>query len=259
MTNQQTRALDELKNNWNQFGKDDPLFAILGEEGKSRNKWNREEFFATGVAEIGEAVDYVGGQVAELNFGKSLDFGCGVGRCTQALEQHFSSSVGVDISPSMVELAGQLVSESQNCSYVLNTVDDLSVFADEEFDFVYRSRVLQHIPPSLAELYIGEFFRVVKPGGVVLFQLPSERLTAGGMRSLSGRVRSFGKFIIGNTLLGAYRRIRYGTSAMMGMNVIDEATVRGLIESYGGRIEDVVNDGFAGPEYDSRRYCTVKI
>jgi hypothetical protein len=89
MTSQHEQELRDLNMNWNQFGKDDPLFAILGEAGKSRNKWNRDEFFATGLAEIDEAVGYVTGQIGELKFGKSLDFGCGVGRCTQALERHF--------------------------------------------------------------------------------------------------------------------------------------------------------------------------
>jgi SAM-dependent methyltransferase len=54
---------------------------------------------------------------------------------------------------------------------VLNERDDLSIFADGAFDFVFSFLVLQHMPPPLAESYLREF-RVLKPGGIGYFQMP---------------------------------------------------------------------------------------
>lgn len=245
--------------NWDQFGKDDPLWAILSEQGKSRNNWNQAEFFETGIREIDDAISYTIGRINNPIFGKAMDFGCGVGRCTQALAKHFSSAVGVDISPSMIDLANKFASGSDRCSYVLNTVDDLSIFADEEFDFVYSSRVLQHMPPSLAELYIGEFFRVTKPGGIVLFQLPSAVIELQVENPVVGRIKSIVKTMAGDAGLRLYRRMRFGTSAEMAMNVTAESQVRRIVESHSGRVEDVVNDGASGPTIESLRYCAVKV
>ena len=40
--------------------------------------------------------------------GRALDFGCGVGRLTQALARRFDTVVGVDVSPQMVRLANSI-------------------------------------------------------------------------------------------------------------------------------------------------------
>jgi len=259
MTDQRRNDLDELVMNWDQFGIDDPLGAILSEQVKSRNNWDYVEFFETGIAEIGEAIDYVTEKVGILSFGKALDFGCGIGRCTQALVNHFSLVTGVDISSSMIDLANDFTGDSDRCSYVLNTVDDLSLFADEELDFVYSSRVLQHMPVSLAERYIGEFFRVTKSGGVVLFQIPSANIEPVSLNTFVGRAKLTVKGLLGTAGLRLYRRIRYGSSAEMAMYVTPESQIKCIVESHGGRVVDVLDDGAAGPTIESFRYCAVKI
>jgi SAM-dependent methyltransferase len=55
-----------------------------------------------------------------------------------------------------------------------NTTDDLGLFEDESFDFIYTRLVLQHIPPEHALRYVDEFIRVLRPGGVAVFQAPGE-------------------------------------------------------------------------------------
>ncbi|MEO7862527.1 MAG: hypothetical protein ABIU05_19265 [Nitrospirales bacterium] len=44
--------LNELQKNWNQLGKQDPLWAILTQQDKKGNKWTPDEFFETGRREI---------------------------------------------------------------------------------------------------------------------------------------------------------------------------------------------------------------
>jgi SAM-dependent methyltransferase len=61
----------------------------------------------------------------------------------------------------------------------VNPADDLRLFPDNSFDLVYSNIVLQHMEPRYSESYIGEFIRVLKPGGMTYFQLPAEPDEAG--------------------------------------------------------------------------------
>ena len=41
---QHKQDLQNLRTNWNQFGEDDPLWAVLVEKDKARNKWDLADF-----------------------------------------------------------------------------------------------------------------------------------------------------------------------------------------------------------------------
>jgi SAM-dependent methyltransferase len=168
--------LQELQWNWNQFGKVDPLYAILTNPEKKENRWNEDEFFETGKNEVKAAIDSLEFLNPPLTFGRALDFGCGVGRLTQALCRHFEKCDGVDIALSMVELARQFNKFGDRCQYHVNTMDNLQLFDADIFDFIYSMIVLQHIEPRYTVQYIEEFIRVLKPGGIAVFQIPSEPL-----------------------------------------------------------------------------------
>lgn len=165
--------LKELKKNWDEFGKQDPLWAILTDPTKKNNNWNPDEFFKTGDEEITSVLK----SVESLEFPKSrkraLDFGCGVGRLTQALCPYFDECYGVDIAPSMIESARKYNRYGDRCKYYVNDSADLSLFEDNHFDFIYSKIVLQHIKPEYSKNYIKEFVRVLSPGGLLLFQVPS--------------------------------------------------------------------------------------
>ena len=99
--------LEELQENWDQFGKTDPLWAILTHPAKRFRKWGQDEFFRTGKEEIEGVMNKI--NLLKINFSKNkaLDFGCGVGRLSQALCAYFNEVQGVDIAPSMIELANK--------------------------------------------------------------------------------------------------------------------------------------------------------
>ena len=164
---------EDLKRNWDALGHDNPLWSILS----SQDTWDLEEFYATGRTEIANAL----ATLDELGIdpsGRALDFGCGAGRLTQALGALFDDVVGVDVAPAMIEIAEEHNRLGDRCTYVLNQAEDLSVFPDSQFDFVYSNIVLQHVGTKLAMGYITEFLRVAKPGSIVMFQVPSELVTA---------------------------------------------------------------------------------
>ena len=167
--------LDDLKKHWNTFAKTDPYWAILTDPSKKDGKWDIEEFFQTGTEHIKSIIAYIESLNLKLQKGSALDFGCGAGRLTQALCPFFAQCSGVDIAPAMIDLARTLNRYGEKCSYHVNTKSDLSLFSSNYFDFIYTWLVLQHIEPSYVKEYLKEFLRVLKPGGLLIFQLPSRR------------------------------------------------------------------------------------
>jgi len=164
--------LKDLQRNWDLLGKEDPLWAIITTDSKKGNKWDLGEFFASGDREIAELMQYLSDLGLHCARHRVLDFGCGVGRVTQPLSRHFTNVIGVDIAPSMIAQARALDREGR-CQFIVNDRADLSLFPDHQFDFIYSNIVLQHMRPVYSTGYIREFCRVLAPGGVAVFQVPS--------------------------------------------------------------------------------------
>lgn len=165
--------LKELQKNWDQFGKTDPLWAILANPSRRGGGWQPEEFFASGRREITNVMSKAEALGLPARRERALDFGCGVGRLTQALCAWFQHCCGVDIAPSMMELARRYNVCGDKCEYFLNTSEDLRMFPDAAFDLVYSNIVLQHMEPRYSTLYIREFVRVLQPQGLLVFQVPN--------------------------------------------------------------------------------------
>jgi ubiquinone/menaquinone biosynthesis C-methylase UbiE len=161
-------SLDKLKNAWEGLAGRDALSAILTDDSKAGGKWDIADFMATGDAEIETVLSHLSGigHPPDCN-GAALDFGCGVGRLTQALARRFASCVGVDISGEMIRQAESL-NHYSHCRYVASSSDRLP-FDDASFAFVYSNIVLQHVPRRHAKNYLREFVRVLAPAGVLVF------------------------------------------------------------------------------------------
>lgn len=185
--------LREVQDTWERLAQIDPLWAVLSEPDKRGRKWCPDDFLATGRLEIEHLLE----DLRSLGFDgreSALDFGCGAGRLSIALAAGFSQVVSVDISPTMVETARTFAGGASNIRFIVNDRDDLSVLAPGQFDLVYSNIVLQHMPPEAAAGYIREFYRVVRPGGFVVFQIPShlteEWLPGGGGSVLPEEARA---------------------------------------------------------------------
>lgn len=196
-------GLDDVRKTYEEFGKEDPFFAVLSDRRRQGGGWDPEEFFATGRAEIDEVLAHAEGVGVEIPRGRALDFGCGVGRLSQALARHFEAVTGVDISWSMLETAREHNAHPERVTYRVNTTPDLVQFESGSFDFIYSNITLQHVPRPAAEAYIGEFCRVLAPGGVAIFQVPDGIPFAPGslgarmMGFIRGPLRRFSKRIRG--------------------------------------------------------------
>ena len=257
--------LKGLKRNWNAFGKRDPLWAILTLDEKKGSKWDVEEFFAWGRDEIEKALESVSTLGLDVRRRRALDFGCGVGRLTQALAQHFEEAHGVDIAPSMIELAERYNRHGDRCRYHLNDQQDLRLFPDAWFDFIYSNITLQHMEPRYSRAYIREFVRVLAPEGVLVFQIPSEldpelqanalaqEALARGHPSLRSRIKPF----IPKTVLDLRQRILARRTPVMSAHGVPRAEVVEVLERSGGQVLDVRADAWT-PGWVAFRYFVTR-
>jgi ubiquinone/menaquinone biosynthesis C-methylase UbiE len=162
--------LEDLQTNWDKLGQEDAMWAVLTDPDKKGGKWVPAEFFATGEAQMAETFNQFSADGIKVNLGCALDFGCGVGRLTQALARRFSEAHGVDIAPSMIEQARKFNQFPDKCHYHQNPNSDLRLFPDQKFDFIFTYIVLQHIQGEFVLNYVHEFVRILRPGGIVMFQ-----------------------------------------------------------------------------------------
>lgn len=255
-------SLEKLKNDWDSLAERDALWAILTDSSKAGGKWDVAEFMATGDAEIKTVMSHLAGLGCMPNNDAALDFGCGVGRLTQALARHFASCVGVDISRQMIQQAESL-NRYAHCRYVANS-DAKLPFPDASFSFVYSNIVLQHVPRRLAKDYLREFVRVLAPGGVVVFGV-QDSFAAPDLSSLLIRVRQ---------ILRIRSRLKeaFGLgSGDMQMHCLPESVIRRVLSS--ARIVDIQITNTAAKDFNGKlvylreaptsgyigkQYCVVK-
>lgn len=162
----------------------------------------------------------------------ALDFGCGVGRLTRALSEHFDLACGVDIGPSLVARARVLNSAFPQCCFAVNPAADLRQFADAHFDLVYSELVLQRCPSTGTILScLEEFVRVTKSSGLVVFQLPSHIPLR---QRLQPRRRAYAVL----RRLGVGRDILYHSLGLhpVRMNSVAENTLRAELTRMGARV-----------------------
>lgn len=170
--------LHDLQRHWDAFGEQDPMWAILTDPARKGRRWTAEEFFATGVAEIEALMAEARGFGLPTGRRRALDFGCGLGRLTQALADHCDEALGLDVAPSMIAQATTFNRHGARVQYHVQTAPPFHQIASRSMDVVYTGRVLQHIAPVYAREYIRELARVVAPGGFLSFDVPSRWLDA---------------------------------------------------------------------------------
>lgn len=165
-------ALDRLKATWERLGKADPLWAVLTDPDRRHGRWDVDEFLDAGRQPIDTVREIV--EQAELSLGdRVLDFGCGAGRLSNALAEHVDQVVGIDIAESMVEKARKIARFPDRIEFVHYDGTRLP-FPDCSFDSAVSLIVLQHARPAVQMAALLELLRVVRPGGVLVLQIPSE-------------------------------------------------------------------------------------
>jgi 2-polyprenyl-3-methyl-5-hydroxy-6-metoxy-1,4-benzoquinol methylase len=95
----------------------------------------------------------------------ALEIGCGVGNMSRRLSRTFSSVVGIDFSPAMIEEAKRRTHSEANVAF--NCVDMFEWLREHpnEYDCIVTVATLHHVDFALA---LGEMAHSLKPGGRLL-------------------------------------------------------------------------------------------
>ena len=167
------KSLRQHQRDWEDFGRVDPMWAVLSAPGRRHGGWDAAEIFASGarhVAALMKTAEELGLPACRE---AALDFGCGVGRLTRPLAEYFDSCICLDISESMIAQARAWHRDCPGCRFEVNTNGNLRAFTDASFDLVYSRYVLQHLPSANhLRSYVREFLRVLRPRGLAAFQIP---------------------------------------------------------------------------------------
>lgn len=164
-------AFENVRAVYEKLGASEPFWAVLSHRQYKKKVVDEDAFFATGVREIGRQMALIRTAGIDLRPGRALDFGCGVGRLTNALAAYFEEVSGVDVSSTMIECANRLRREP-GCRFICNPCPDLSIFADRQFDFIYSDITLQHIPMPASANYLAEFVRLLTDDGLAICLVP---------------------------------------------------------------------------------------
>ncbi len=158
---------------WTTFGDNDPYYGVISLDKFHKDNLNDEalaEFFESGRSHIEfvlkEAREHLD---PEFTPTRSLDFGCGVGRCTFPLGA-YGEAVGIDVSPSMLAEAGEWKKKLalDSVDFVLSNGDLSTVEGD--FDFVHSFIVFQHIRWRRGLGIVDALTQRLRPGGVGAIQ-----------------------------------------------------------------------------------------
>ncbi len=162
---------------WEVLADRDALWATCT-SGKRKVDWDLTSFMQTGIREVSWALSHakaIGVLPDRIDY--TIDFGCGPGRLSGALADITEKVVGVDPSPTMRRLAS-----THHPQPKFTFVSSLDAVEDSTAQLIYSTFVLQHLSEAGRHKAIAEIARVLRPGGLLVFQLPQKpRKTFGGI------------------------------------------------------------------------------
>ncbi len=170
---------ENLAHNWDQHAKSDPMWAVLMDPERDLGRWDPREFFETGQADIAYALHAIRRLGFPLQRTRALDFGCGLGRLSQALACYFDRVDGVDVAPAMVKQAIQLNPYGERCKFHLNPRDDWRCSTTSSSTSCFRSSCCSICGPTMHCVTWLSFFACWRPADCCCF---SSRATTASSR-----------------------------------------------------------------------------
>jgi SAM-dependent methyltransferase len=150
---------------WRAIGATEPFWGVLTTPQYKRQNLNPEQytaFYASGLGDIRRItsrLEHLTGKPVRV--ARALDFGCGTGRLSEAMQAFADHVIGFDISPGMLGEARRLGR---------GTV----VYCDEmpagKFGWINSFIVFQHIPPERGMAILETLLDRLEPGGLISLQ-----------------------------------------------------------------------------------------
>jgi ubiquinone/menaquinone biosynthesis C-methylase UbiE len=152
--------LDAYRDFWERSAKVDAIRAISDQDDK-------ESFEVSGRTDAKALANLVPPDASVL------EIGCGTGRVMQHLAGACERLHGIDISGEMVAQGRERLARLPNVSFHVGNGYDLAPFESDSMDLVYSLYAFQHMPKTTAYNYLAESARVLRPDGLLRFQVPN--------------------------------------------------------------------------------------
>jgi SAM-dependent methyltransferase len=133
--------------------------------------WNIRDFYNSGVLGAECIKDVLNKNGLDISaFRSILDFGCGCGRILRHWKslEHAAKLTGVDYNSRPIIWCKKNLPFAE---FGTNKLAPPLSFPDSSFDFAYSISVFTHMPPALQDSWLKELFRVLRPGGYLLFTI----------------------------------------------------------------------------------------
>ena len=175
---QMARMLSHIESVWGAYGEGETYWSVVTDNAYTEENLTQQAldtFYGSGAATLRQIEMTLRrcGEWGDFRQKLCMEYGCGVGRVTMHLARVFKHVTGMDIS------TGHLA-KAKNYSQKLNLTNidfqrvgkltDLEVLSG--FDFIFSVIVLQHNPPPIMAQILAHIFKLLKPGGIAMFQLP---------------------------------------------------------------------------------------
>ena len=176
-SDQRQRMLDRIAAAWAAFGAEQPFWSVLTADQFRQDEVDQhlDDFYATGATVIDQLIALLGrNRIDPGKIRRVLDFGCGVGRLSFALAQHFEHVNGADISQPHLQLANAWAKNHGIANVAFAQIDSISnVKQLPECDLLFSYIVLQHNPPPMIFDLLDSLLSLVAIGGYAFFQVPT--------------------------------------------------------------------------------------
>lgn len=153
-------------------------------------------------------------------YGNILNIGSGHGWYELFLAKETNSNLicGVDLDVKVLAAAKEFDSY-KNVTFKSGTALNLP-YEDSLFDFVVCSEVIEHIPKKNEEIFFGEIYRVLRPGGTLFLTCPNY--------SFFANISDPAYFLLGHRHYKLKDLESFGLKS--GLRVIDAVTFGGLFD-----------------------------
>ncbi|GMG81653.1 hypothetical protein LNKW23_08660 [Paralimibaculum aggregatum] len=171
--------LAETAETWRRLGEARPHHSVMGhpdylpERVAADAAGAEAAFAATGEDELA-LLDAALARFPEperLTAGLCLEIGCGICRMTLPLAARFARVLGIDVSPSHLEIAGAVLARAGAGNVALRRLTGLADYAAlPEAQFVYSRYVLHHNAPPVQRAMLRAMLGRLAPGGGAMVQ-----------------------------------------------------------------------------------------
>jgi SAM-dependent methyltransferase len=170
LTRGQRRRFEQLRREWADLGESAYEWAVLGVDPLSARP-GEERFLEIGRELWGSIEQRARSLGLRVSGSRALDFGCGPGRFSQSLAGSYDHVLGLDVAPSMVELAKRIDRAGTKCEFQRWERPDLAGVESGSRSLAFSAFVFQHLPHWLSTRYLRELVRVTEPGGTIIVQV----------------------------------------------------------------------------------------